>query len=959
MLDINSAKKEGYTDKEIAEYLSSKRKFDINGAREEGYSDADIVSHLTEKKNPFPTDRKQMEQQFEGGGLEQPWFDPIMAASGGFGAGAMGAKGAGLLAKVGRGLLGAGGAAVADLPSGMAGEIVGEKYPNLALPAAIATGIATGRFMQKPVDKLLNKLMPSTVRQAPQATRMGVDVLNQGEDVAMQSLRQPKAGSLAYGQELPKYTMGGAGNVNLNRMDAPYSVKKTINDLADQYSITKTKRTWVEIQDEADSIGMDTVKALKDRPANISPEAWIQAKRDVHVDSVTKLRALREQYANKALNDQEVASIRLAMEEAAGIQAQVSSNAADAGRSLNIHRKMAKAQASVDGYKTILEGLGGRELNKEMVEKFLSIDPNDPMAAAKFVRDATKARTKDKLYEAWINGLLTSPQSHIANITGNTLTFLFKPIMETPMTALLERVKGTITKQKPNVYFGESGAFLKGAKEVFKHSWSDGQKAGTFGKWQGIKDGVRASVKAFSNQLPDEIALAGKIEQTKRQAIKGKLGEIIRSPGSALQLADDMFKAISYRGELNAQAYRIATRQGLKGSERVQRISELLANPNREMLGKASHEALYRTFNNPNPVASFIMRGKNVPVIGTPMKYILPFVRTPANIATFALQRTPLALPYAKNSEDVGRILSGTLLGIGTMQLVSEGYVTGGGPKDKEQKEALYDTGWQPYSFKIGDKYYSYNRLEPIGSIIGMTADMYEIIDGKYFKKERSPKDYAAQIALSFSKNITSKTFMVGLSNAMDALSEPDRYGERFLNQYAGSLIPSVVGTVARATDPTIRATETPLDVMKSRLPIASKTLPPRRNKYGEEVKRGAGAGNFWTRMFSPMYISQDTKDPVAKEILRLGLEVAAPSRTVSGVKLTPEQYDKYSEYAGKKAWNKIYKRINSRAYGTMKDEKKRIMIKSIFEGLREGEVPRSQIKGDVSTNKKKQYGIQ
>lgn len=913
-------------------------------------------------ESQFPTDRKQMEKQFEGEGLQQPWFDPVSAAVGGGVAGAIGSKAAGVVPRLLSGLLGAGGAAVADLPAGVATEMIAEKYPKLALPTAVLTGVLAGKAVQSPAEKLLGKMMPITATKAPKKVpKIGQEILEEAPDEVLQKiLVQPRAGSLAFGEELPKYTLGGAGNVNLNRMDASYSVRKTINDVAERYEITKVSRTWDEIQKEADSIGLDTVKALKDKPAGISNEAWVLSKRDLHVDTVTRLRALQEQYVGKPLTDQDISAIRLAMEEAAGIQAQVSSNAAEAGRALNIHRKMAKAQASVEGYKTILEGLGGRELNRDMVEKFLALDPNNPMAAAKFVRDATRAKTGDKLYEAWINALLTSPQAHIANVTGNTLTFLFKPMLELPTTALIERGKSILTGKRPEAYFGQSRAFLSGAKDVFSDAWSEAQKAGTFGKWRGLKEGVKAAVRSFEKQLPDEIALAGKIEQTKRQAIKGKLGEVVRSPGQALQLADDLFKAINYRGELNSQAYRIATREGLKGSGKVQRIAQLLNDPSREMAAKSSHEALYRTFNNPSRIASWIMQGKNVPVLGTPMKYILPFVRTPFNIATFALQRTPLALPWARTTEDFARIASGTMLGMYSMQLAAEGRITGGGPKDKEQKDALYNTGWQPYSFYINGKYYSYNRLEPLGSILGMAADLKNIIDGNNFDKERTTKALAAQIGLSFSKNITSKTFMVGLSKAIEALDAPEQHGERLIDQYTGSLVPSVVGATARSIDPVLRETDTPSDVLKSRIPGLSKTLYPKRNIWGKEIQRGAGAGNAVSRMISPMYISQDTNDPVAKEMLRLGMEVSIPRKKIQGVDLTPEQYDRYAEAAGNLAREKVESYMQSENYSTRRDEVKKIAIKKIIEESRERakRVIWPEIKDAIRTKKRQTLGL-
>ena len=45
--DVAAAKKEGYSDAEIAEHLAKQKGFDIAGARKEGYSDAELLSHLS------------------------------------------------------------------------------------------------------------------------------------------------------------------------------------------------------------------------------------------------------------------------------------------------------------------------------------------------------------------------------------------------------------------------------------------------------------------------------------------------------------------------------------------------------------------------------------------------------------------------------------------------------------------------------------------------------------------------------------------------------------------------------------------------------------------------------------------------------------------------------------------------------------------------------------------------
>lgn len=46
--DIEGARKSGYTDSEIADYLSQESKFDAAGARSAGYSDSEIIKHLSD-----------------------------------------------------------------------------------------------------------------------------------------------------------------------------------------------------------------------------------------------------------------------------------------------------------------------------------------------------------------------------------------------------------------------------------------------------------------------------------------------------------------------------------------------------------------------------------------------------------------------------------------------------------------------------------------------------------------------------------------------------------------------------------------------------------------------------------------------------------------------------------------------------------------------------------------------
>lgn len=53
--DVEGARKAGYSEAEIADYLGSQNNFDVAGARKAGYSDAEIIGHFAGTMTPEPT----------------------------------------------------------------------------------------------------------------------------------------------------------------------------------------------------------------------------------------------------------------------------------------------------------------------------------------------------------------------------------------------------------------------------------------------------------------------------------------------------------------------------------------------------------------------------------------------------------------------------------------------------------------------------------------------------------------------------------------------------------------------------------------------------------------------------------------------------------------------------------------------------------------------------------------
>lgn len=714
---------------------------------------------------------------------------------------------------------------------------------------------------------------------------------------------------------LPKYAEGSA--INLERLDTTMDVKQLVNQLAkdNEAKIGKKTVSWEETRQAAADLAWDEKDFLK---AAVGKKAFnaaeIDAMRQIHANAATDLqRTLRELPADRAkLTDMDRLAVLDKVNNYIEIMKAASSKSSEAGRALNIHRRMIAEDpdfiASTNmqkAMKQIMEKRGGKKLTDDMINDLKNVDWANPADVKNILKKYNKASLGDMLYEGWLNGILSNPPTHATNIMSNALTLVTK----FPEHSLASAFRGRMP-------FGEL-------------------KAETVGLIQGMREGVRAGLRAFKSGEASE--MWNKVETARTPAIPGKTGEIVRIPTKALTGADEFFKAIVYRSELNRLAFIEAKKSGAKGRALAEKMAEILDNPTAEMLEGAHQEALYRTFNKPlGNIGNMIMRGRNV-IPG--MKYVVPFVRTPANIAKYALERTPLGvgkiavelkrgnLTKEQLADRSSRAAIGTTIGVVVYQMAKQGLITGGGPKDKAKREMLFRTGWQPYSIKIGDTYYPFNRFEPMGSVLGMSADVAESTGDD----EAKASEKFSALARSFSKNITSKTFLSGISGLLDATSDPERYGQDFVNRLAGSAIPSVVAGATRANDATVYEVNNPVEAIKARVGMTGDMFP-RRDIWGRPVER---AGTVATRAISPSVPSQEKGDPVDAEMNRLKLAISSPSKKVKGVELTPKEYDAYAKKAGELARERVERYMASKAYELLRDELKRLAIKNIIEKSR------------------------
>jgi len=736
---------------------------------------------------------------------------------------------------------------------------------------------------------------------------------------------------------------------NFERMNTSDDLKNQINSVSFVYedTIDAAKKGVVPhdvTRDLAELLGQDmdaAEAAVKSLPGDVE---------DLHVRALTMRRLLVSSaektddlarvisQGGKDVSDGDYLRFREQIVRHAQLQAEMKGVQSEIGRALSAFRIPSEAyerNPQIAG--ELVDSLGGRETAQEIADRWLKT-PVD--RRPDFTARSAFARTKDAVYEVWINGLLSGLRTHQVNTVGNTVFTMF----QIPERAIAAGV-GAIGRNSDRVRFQEVYAMARGSAE-------------------GMVDGIRLAWKTWKDEMPQDGI--SKIEAQQMKAITpenfnvdpdslgGKaidyIGQGVRLPGRALMTADEFYKAVGYRSELRAVSMRkmlrardeglmtdliadvgqtakaedgaaltrlrkVSEERNLNGEELSEFMDIMLENPTKELDMAAHDYATYITFQSELGEAGKGIQHAASRVPGG--RVIIPFIRTPTNIIKEFARRSPLAaaMPSTYKALRQGgpaRDLAVARLGVGTSLMTwayfmaTDGNITGGGPDKSSKTYAQWRETHEPYSMKIDGKWVPYGRIEPLAMLFGSTADAVDFI--QYSDDEdANAKVYAAALA-GVMQNIGSKTFLRGISDVSDAFTDPTRYAESYVANMARTIIPfsSMVRDITRANDPIMRETrvfgsnkgDNPINVslqrilneMKAATPGFSNDLPPKRNFWGEERRAYEGGPATAFNAFSTKTIK---KSPIDDEMVRLNSPLRMPSRTVGQYELNPEQYDR------------------------------------------------------------------
>lgn len=320
---------------------------------------------------------------------------------------------------------------------------------------------------------------------------------------------------------------------------------------------------------------------------------------------------------------------------------------------------------------------------------------------------------------------------------------------------------------------------------------------------------------------------------------------------------------------------------------------------------------------------------------------VAPFIKTPINILKDALSYTPASILLKGMRKDLGlsneaaaaRILLGSGIAYMTAQAVFNGNLTGSYPKEAGLREAMIASGIPEYSVKIGDTWYSYARIEPLASVLGVVADATEsIVDySKLPAAEQTTEKLAVDAVSSVTKNLASKTFLEGISGLLQAVHDPERYGGSFVNGFAGILVPAAVAQFARGADPVQRDVQSFTDALQNRIPGMRQDLSVRYDITGKPR-----ANLSYGLMGSIGLATKDAEQTrLQQEMQDVGFSYTAPSRKLRGVELSNTDYEQFSKLSGDLFNEILNDLINSSEYQSSTRAGKRFMLERAASRLR------------------------
>jgi len=682
-----------------------------------------------------------------------------------------------------------------------------------------------------------------------------------------------------------------------------------------------------------------------------------------YLDDIDNPEALREFIDSLAVYGEanRVNAIRARRDSMALHQRKYFKNSTGDYKDIEINPVKADNATTEDYTNFLQERLGSKDPQK-LAQELAVVDNIDDLIhklnATKKIAEKTAGRKMlDITQEYWINSILSGPATQFVNMIGNGLTNLML-FAEKSVGSILS---GNSDLRKALFSYGYNMETLKESFDAAVLAYKTDDSILVRGSKQFSDKSSEAdrAITAKNLNVADKSALGMSVNF---------LGKVTRLPSRLLTTGDEFFKNLAYRQYLRTELASDAVRKMRMGEDLGENISSITeyveknlknyinegghyysqkgklieakraaekagktfgkgqeefigkylkkdpfsATSSRSILAeKAVNHAKSATFTDELPKDGIFNAFANILTKHPILKFVVPFLRTPANILKFGLQRSPVGLSMEltkrlskdyrvklKNgtpteiAEIRGRLATGSLTTAATLHYVMGGempmgfQITGGGPQNRKERDALRATGWQPYSIRMPNgTYLSYQRLDPIATMMQMAADyrdylIYEIPEDD----DRGAAELFANMSMVYAVGLSDKTFLKGVNNMLNIFRDPEYYVPKLGKDISGGFVPNILNQSKNyQAEIMVREAKGFSDTFLKRIPGAEKEVAPKRTILGDEVYRKNPLGLLG--VVNPIYISSEKNDIVDSEIAATGHGYSMPPKYLFGIK--------------------------------------------------------------------------
>lgn len=288
--------------------------------------------------------------------------------------------------------------------------------------------------------------------------------------------------------------------------------------------------------------------------------------------------------------------------------------------------------------------------------------------------------------------------------------------------------------------------------------------------------------------------------------------------------------------------------------------------------------------------------------------------------------------------QQMGKFYMGLSVSAGTVPLAMSGRITGAGPKDKNERDTLMQSGWRPNSLILpGGVVLPYNNLGPLAGVFSMAGNLHDAIAYGNADEEGVNKLFWAGIQ-NFMRGELDQSFVSGIGGIYDAL-----YGfkdfDQLLSEMAANAIPVPAAwtQTTQIINPKTFEAKTFLEQMQRKLGITA-GLEPKLNAFGEQYS----ADLIWG--LTPSLLNTD--DEVFNWMKENNVFVGKPQKSTKVYgrgdevrEMTPKEYTQYLEATGSTIYKELNNKIRSGYFRRFKtEEEKKKAVSKIVSDIRERE---------------------